>query len=389
MDLAGVGVAVAPANDRSGYIATVDRIAAVDRGVVGVSFGDVGLDGERVLPRGLTATAVDRDDVALELLVVDELAVGGSCSYVPSAASELVIDTQRVLVPHSTPTVPMELLAYDLTSDTTTQLLETDTGVAPSRLVEPDYVTYESTDGRSIGALVYRADSHPSPAIVVVHGGRHGRASETYHGPSQFLVDRGFTVVRPNYRGSSGRGPTFKQLQYGDLGGHDAMDIAATGQWLRRQDWIERDRVAVYGRSYGGYLTYCQMVRYPKLWAAGIAVAGLTDLVAIYDSNPDLPGLHEMGDSETNTALLRHRSPITHVEQFEGPLLMLHGAEDMTSPVSHARRFREALIEQGFEDGHDFEYHEQEDQGHALVEREHLQRHWETVAAFCTRQLGP
>ncbi|RRJ30639.1 alpha/beta hydrolase family protein, partial [Halocatena pleomorpha] len=144
-----------------------------------------------------------------------------------------------------------------------------------------------------------------------------------------------------------------------------------------------------YGASYGGYLTYVQMVRCPKVWAAGIAVGGLTDLVAIYDSNPDLPGLHEMGDPTANTALLRQRSPITHADQFEGPLLMLHGAEDMTSPVSHARRFREALLEHGFEEGDDFEYHEQGDQGHALVEHEQITNHWRTVERFLTRHLDP
>lgn len=317
-----------------------------------------------------------------------EFAVEGSCSYAPTTTEELLIDDHHVLIPRSTPTVPIELLAYDLQTDTTTTLLQPNENVvAPSQLIDPDYITYKSTDGRKIGALLYRSSEHPSSAIVLVHGGRHGRASADYHWPSQLLVDRGFTVLRPNYRGSAGRGRAFKQLQYGDIGGHDAMDIATGGQWLRRQDWIESDQVAVYGYSYGGYLTYLQMVRYPTVWAAGIAAGGLTDLVAVYEANPDLPGLHEMGDPIDDTALLRQRSPITHVEQFEGPLLMLHGAKDMTSPVSHARRFRAALIEHGVEEGQEFEYHEFEDQGHALVEHEQLNRHWRTVEAFLTRQL--
>ncbi len=345
------------------------------------------------LPDGVRFLAIRKAHTTTIPIVYDcrteqarELAVDGSCSYAPTATDELVIDAQHVLVPRSTPTVPMEVLSYDLQTDTTTTLFRTSNGaVEPSQLVDPEYISYESTDGRSIGTLLYRTSEQPSPAIVLVHGGRHGRASEDYHWPSQFLVDRGFTVLRPNYRGSSGRGRAFKQLQYGDLGGHDAMDVAAGGQWLRRQDWIESDRVAVYGRSYGGYLTYLQMVRYPKVWAVGIAAAGLTDLVAIYDSNPDLPGLHEMGNPESNTALLRERSPIVHVDQFEGPLLMLHGAKDMTSPVSHARRFREALIEHGCEEGYDFEYHEYEDHGHAFVEREHIQRHWRAVDSFLNR----
>lgn len=314
-----------------------------------------------------------------------ELAVSGSCSYIPTATDALIIDARRILVPRSTPTKPLELLAYDLQTDTTTRLLGTDGGIDPSRLVDPDTITYDSIDGCSIEALLYRTDSHPSPAIVLVHGGRHGRASRSYHWPSQFLVDRGLTVLRPNYRGSAGRGNTFKQAQYGDLGGYDAMDVAAGGQWLRRQDWSDENRIAVYGHSYGGYLTYLQMVRYSNVWAAGIAAAGLTDLVAIYESNPDLPGLHEMGDPDDNPALLRQRSPITHIEQFEGPLLMLHGSEDMVSPVSHARRFRDALREHDFEEGETFVYHEYTDEGHALVEQDQILRHWHAVEDFLNR----
>ncbi|RRJ27425.1 alpha/beta hydrolase family protein, partial [Halocatena pleomorpha] len=220
------------------------------------------------LPDGERFLAIRKAHITTTPIVYDcqtgqahELAVGGSCSYAPTATDELVIDAHHVLIPRSTPTIPTEVLSYDLQTDTTTTLLRTSDGaVEPSRLVDPEYITYESTDGRSIGALLYRTSKQPSPAIVLVHGGRHGRASEDYHWPSQLLVDRGFTVLRPNYRGSSGRGRAFKQLQYGDLGGHDAMDVAAGGQWLRRQDLVDGDRIAVYGASYGGYLTYVQMV---------------------------------------------------------------------------------------------------------------------------------
>lgn len=95
-----------------------------------------------------------------------------------------------------------------------------------------------------------------------------------------------------------------------------------------------------------------------------------------------------MGNPTDNTALLRQRSPITHVDQFEGSLLILHGAKDVACPANHTRRFRAVLIEHGVEEGQEFEYREFEDQGHALVEHEQINRHWHTVEAFLTRQLN-
>lgn len=96
-----------------------------------------------------------------------------------------------------------------------------------------------------------------------------------------------------------------------------------------------------------------------------------------------------MGNPSDITALLRQRSPITHVDQFEGPLLILHGAKAMASPVNHTRRFRVVLIEHGVEEGQEFEYCEFEDQSHALVEHEQINRYWHIVEAFLTRQFDP
>lgn len=176
-------------------------------------------DGERFLAIRKASTTTTPIVVDSQAEQTRELAVDGSSSYAPTAADDLIIDSRRILVPQSTPTISMELLAYDLTTDTTTQLLGPNDGIEPSQLVEPEIITYDSIDGCSIKALLYRTTEDPSPAVVLVHGGRHGRASKSYHPPSQYLVHRGFTVLRPNYRGSSGRGSAFRRQQYGDIGG--------------------------------------------------------------------------------------------------------------------------------------------------------------------------
>jgi dipeptidyl aminopeptidase/acylaminoacyl peptidase len=88
---------------------------------------------------------------------------------------------------------------------------------------------------------------------VMVHGGPHFRASKRFNLYVQFLVSRGYAVFQPNYRGSTGRGRSFEHAIHGDWGGMEQADVAAGGRWLMDRAWVDADRVAVFGGSYGGY----------------------------------------------------------------------------------------------------------------------------------------
>ncbi len=325
-------------------------------------------------------------------------------------AGERVLDRDRVLVTYSTPTRRAQLLVYDLATDEYERRFECDYGgFSPGDFADAEYLTVES-DGvpetpaaavdhapyemLEIGALLYDSGERPSPLVVKPHGGPRTSDRKSFDYWTQFLVERGYAVLQVNYRGSTGRGREFADRLYGDWGGAEQGDVAtAVEHVLDAYDCLDGDRVAVYGGSYGGYSAYWQLVQYPDLYDAGAAVVGFTDLVNFYENTiPQLKtGFLEkhLGTPGENPDLYRRRSPVEHVENLSAPLLMIHGVEDRRVPVSQARRFRDALIDHGREEGPDgdFEYHELDEQGHLTSSVDHRIRSLELLDEFLDRRL--
>lgn len=314
----------------------------------------------------------------------------GVTSFPQAGHRQMFLDDGRLLLANETATTRRQLYAYDLDNHRATTLTEADYGdIEPTRFVDAKYTTYESSDGLEIGALLYDSGERPTPAVVAVHGGPHAQSVRRFDQYAQFFIDRGFSVLQPNYRGSIGRGRAFKERIHRDWGGGEAEDIAAAGRWLAAQDWVDEDRLLVCGGSYGGYSTYWQLVRYPRLWSAGIAWVGITDLHKLYeDSMPHVRAVLEeqLGDPEEDGAFYRERSPITHVEDIEDPLLMVHGENDPRCPLNQARRFRDALVERrGWTEGGEFEYVELTEEGHGTTDLDQKVRAFEIIDEYLDR----
>jgi len=133
---------------------------------------------------------------------------------------------------------------------------------------------------------------------------------------------------------------------------------------------VDEDRVAVFGGSYGGYSAYCQVLKYPELYDAGIAWMGMTDLEGLYEET--MPNYrtemleYYLGTPDENPELYHERSPINHADSLSCPLLILHGENDSRIPINQAERFRNTLIGHGYEEGPegDLEYKELSGEGH-------------------------
>jgi dipeptidyl aminopeptidase/acylaminoacyl peptidase len=318
-----------------------------------------------------------------------------------AGSGEPVLDNNHVLLTHTTPDSRPELLAYDLTTDETRVLIEAEYGsFDPDEFTDAEYFRFESHDGMDIGALLYDSGERPSPLIMNPHGGPRWADYRSFSSFTQFLVSRGYSVLQVNYRGSTGRGREFVELLKQDWGGDEQADIAAAVNLVSEYDWIDEDRVGVFGASYGGYSAYWQMVQYPELYDAGIARIGVTDLKDMYDNTmPHFKtGLMEkyLGLPEDNPDLYRERSPVTHVENLSAPLLMVHGVNDRRVPVSQARIFRAALEDAGYEerddiagDGKgDFEYVELGEEGHASSDIDQKIRTFRILDDFLDRRLA-
>jgi len=316
----------------------------------------------------------------------------GVATGVGGEESGFVTDTDLVLTNQSG-TDRQSVVRYDLTTDAYETVIEPAyDGVDRSLFVEPEYVTYESEDGLEVGGLLYEARDEPGPAVVYVHGGPTAQTQRGFNLYLQFLVSEGYTVLAPNYRGSTGRGREFRNLIREDWGGMEQVDIRRGAEWLADRDAVDADRIAVVGGSYGGYSAYCQLTMHPEPWAAGVARVGMTDLLTLYEeSMPHFKSILEdmLGDPEENETLYRERSAINHVENLRAPIYVIHGVNDPRCPISQARLFRDALEDEGLEAGEDgdFEYTELGEEGHGSTDIDQKIRSFELLADFLDRRL--
>jgi dipeptidyl aminopeptidase/acylaminoacyl peptidase len=324
-------------------------------------------------------------------------------------AGDPVLSDDRVLLQHTTPTTRPELLAYDLGTDEYETLVEAEYGdVDPDRFADAEYFTFES-DGVpetrqaavehdpyetfEIEALLYDSGERPSPLIVNPHGGPRAQDYRSFDLYTQFLVSEGYSVLQVNYRGSTGRGREFVEELHDDWGGAEQGDVAVGAEEVLEREWIDDDRVAVFGGSYGGYSAYWGMVQYPDLYDAGVAWIGVSDLPDMFENT--MPHFRTelmekyLGTPEDNPEIYEQRSPTTHADNVAAPLLIVHGVNDRRVPVSQARLFREALEDAGYEEGEDgdFEYRELGEEGHASSDIDQKIRMFRILQDFMARRI--
>ena len=305
------------------------------------------------------------------------------------------LDDSALVISYGTDTSRPELLLYRLADDSTEVILEAEYGgVDPSVFVPSEHVWYTSADGREIPALLYRPRDVPAgvklPALVHVHGGPTGQFFRAFEPFTQWLVSRGYVVLAPNVRGSTGYGKEFREANLNDWGGGDLEDVAAGARYLMGLPEVDAERIGVFGVSYGGYMTYIATVKKPELWKAACASVGMTDLRLLYDhSMPHFKYYlqQQLDDPEENAALWADRSAITHADKLQCKLLMIQGANDPRVPVEQARVYRDRLLATGKTLGEDFEYVEWGEQGHGSTDIEQRVKVWKLMAEFFERQM--
>ena len=305
--------------------------------------GDWDLTALSYSPSGRYRISAFNADARTELSVLDTatgraVALGG----VPEGdigAVRFSDDERRMAFTVASDTSPNDIFVADLTTGQARRLT---TALNPAMreddLVEATVIRYRGEGDVMIPAILYRphgaSAAHPAPAIVLVHGGPGGQSRRGYSAMVQHLVNHGYAVLAANNRGSSGYGKTFVHMDDRRHGEADLRDIVAGGDWLRAQDWIADDQVAVMGGSYGGYLTVAALAFHPEAFEAGIDIFGVTNWVRTLESVPAWWGAQraalfdEMGDPATDAERHRRISPLFHAETIVRPLLVVQGAND-------------------------------------------------------------
>jgi dipeptidyl aminopeptidase/acylaminoacyl peptidase len=307
------------------------------------------------------------------------------------AAARFSPDGGRLALLHASADSPNEIWTSEVATGTLRKISHSlVAGLNRDDFVAPHLVVYPSFDGTPISAFVYlpanaeRRRSHP--AVVYPHGGPTAQFTNGWVPQVQFLVSHGFVVIAPNFRGSTGFGRAFRLANRGDLGGGDLRDTVAAAEWLSASGYVDPERIAVMGGSYGGYLTLMALTKYPALWAAGVAIVPFANWFTEYQHEDPVLQAYDrsmMGDPVKDADLWRDRSPIFFVDQIRAPLLLLAGANDIRCPAEETQQIIEAVRAAGGV----AEAKIYKDEGHGFARRENEIDAYQRVAAFLRAHL--
>ncbi len=216
-------------------------------------------------------------------------------------------------------------------------------------LVEPKQVVFKSLDGLSIhGQLFDNSNgSQKKPAIIFVHGGPPRQMLLGWHysdyysnayALNQYLANLGFVVLSVNYRLGIGYGYDFHNPKSaGQWGASEYLDIKAAGEWLAQQSFVDPKKIALYGGSYGGYLTALALARDSKLFATGVDIHGVHDWAHQRELPMDaLAGPHKAPDADWAMSLSYRSSPISSLDTWKSPVLFIHADDDRNVPFSQS-----------------------------------------------------
>lgn len=258
--------------------------------------------------------------------------------------------------------------------------------------VPPALERVTAHDGIELTGWLYRPrpdqrgqEEVPGPAVLHLHGGPEAQDRPTFSPLYQALVARGVTVFAPNVRGSTGYGQTFREAD--DVAGRfDAIaDVVSCARYLVERGLADPVRVACSGRSYGGYLTLAALAFHPELFAAGVDICGMSDLVTFMrDTEPwiSVVSATKYGHPERDRALLDALSPLRRADDIRAPLLVVHGRNDFNVPLSESERIVDALRERG----RHVTFRVFEDEGHELHKLDNKRAFVrETVHWLCAR----
>lgn len=311
-------------------------------------------------------------------------------------------DGRRVVYQHTDPHNSADLYVVDVTRPGSAPVRLSDSmppGVDRAAFVEPELVHYPGPDGVSVPAYLFvppnvdRTKKHP--AIVWIHGdgvnqnydGWHvQRNYAVYYSFHQYLLQQGYVVIAPDYRGSIGYGSAWREGVYMDVGGSDFRDAAMSADYLATLPYVDADRIGVWGLSYGGFFTLLAVTERPTTFRAAVDVAGVADY-AMYYEDPYHGGwtASRIGTPEENPAVYAQASPVSHVDRLVRPLLVLHGTADVNVPYLHSVRLIDELLKAG--KGSLVEFMMYPGEFHYFT-REHVLRDaWMRVDAFFGKHL--
>jgi dipeptidyl aminopeptidase/acylaminoacyl peptidase len=318
---------------------------------------------------------------------------------VPLNASMIVVQNMRfsdhnyaqLAITVGTSVSQNDVFIYDPKLETVTVWTDSEVGpVNTKSFVEAELIEFTSFDGLVVPAFIYKSKKTdgPSPVLISIHGGPEGQSLPSYNPMVQYWVSLGITVIVPNVRGSSGYGKEYISLDNGMLRENSVKDIGALLDWIANQPYLNKDRVAVYGGSYGGYMSLACMTHYNDRLRCGVDLFGISNFVTFLENTSayrrDLRRA-EYGD-ERDPAMRAHQiaiSPNQHLDKITKPMFIYQGKNDPRVPLSESEQMVAALKNKG----NTVWYVMAKDEGHSLAKKANRDYTQAAIAAFLQEYL--
>ncbi|WP_035373847.1 alpha/beta hydrolase family protein [Pseudoduganella violaceinigra] len=309
------------------------------------------------------------------------------------------LQAQNVLVRAYSDVRPSSYYVYDRAAKSLNKVGDTYPAIDSSQMGHQEQVRIKARDGMEVPAMLTlpaQKDAKKLPMVVLVHGGPYLRGTSWGWKPDvQFLASRGYAVLEPEFRGSTGYGEKLFVSGWKQWGLKMQDDIADATKWAVAQGYADPQRICIAGASYGGYATLMGLVNDPGLYRCGVEWAGVTDLKLLVtghtmyrdDASEESRkyGIPELiGDPEKDAERFQATSPIQQAHRITQPLLMAHGGADLRVPLVHGLQLRDAVQRNNKQ----VEWIEYEKEGHGWYLPANRIDFWTRVEAFLNRNIG-
>lgn len=335
-----------------------------------------------ISPDGKTALVINNVDGSTEIMAYDIESGKARALNLPKGTTasswfdlpQFSPDGKYILFPHSSASVPFDYWTHELATGVNRRITRLGlASVNEANLPKSQTVSYKSADGTVISAILwmpYNLERDGSaPIVVIAHGGPTGQTVDTFDATAVALASRGYIVIAPNVRGSTGYGRAFMESNRYDLGGRDLEDEAWAAKFVAASGYGDLKKVGITGGSYGGYMSLIAIGRMPDFWAASVEVYGIVNWRSMWERGS--PALREyqrelLGSPETHPEVYDRTSPLTYLDQVKAPLLVLQGENDLRVPAYEAEQVVKYLQKAGktvdskiyAEEGHGFQKRE-------------------------------
>ncbi|MGR3764477.1 S9 family peptidase [Rossellomorea sp. NS-SX7] len=262
-------------------------------------------------------------------------------------------------------------------------------GISEENMIAPEVIQYPSCDGLQIEALLFNPEKEKRKDITIFwpHGGPQKAERLTYRPLFQYLVQSGYTIFAPNFRGSTGYGTAFQKMVEQDWGGGPRLDCVKGMDWLIDNGYAEKGKIVCMGGSYGGYMSLLLAGRHTEYFCGIIDIFGISNLLTFIDNLPTTwrPLMNQLvGDPEKDREKLVKDSPITYIDQMDKPMFIIHGENDPRVKTEESERIVESLSKKGIY----VEYLLFDDEGHGFSKKKNEIEAYQRIRTFIDKFMS-